>query len=191
MLTARKIHKTGCDQPITTIQTMQRIPKKVMTLLFGYLILLILSLQTDQNFLIALVVNIPLLIVAILGKSYVIKKIEAWTIHSLENRSVIVLEAKDNGNSNICLWLTRTQEDWPPLQMELSIDKISTKCEKLGTNSKKAIDELLECIQDNPPEELEKIRRLITEAGATHPIDIRFSDLSPTSTQFFENLLLK
>ena len=106
-----------------------------------------------------------------------------------ESIAVVRLELPEN--SFLEIWVKKSQEEWPPLYLEIGMGPWSKDAELMSQSLKEKMTEAMKGMFPAKADKLsQELKNCLNQAGATHPMDIRGSQAIPELSEFFEKCLL-
>jgi hypothetical protein len=112
----------------------------------------------------------------------------------INNQCVAVLQVEmspEKDASSIDLWLRKTQEEWPPLELEVGIGPWIVNVKNLKEPLLEKIREVMRNTKIFEQKEIqEELKAVLNSHGITHPIDIKGSECIPEIQAFLEQTLI-
>lgn len=105
--------------------------------------------------------------------------------------SIAVVRLNLPENSFLEIWVKKSQEEWPPLYLEIGMGPWSIDAELMSQSLKEKMTEAMKGMFPAKADKLsQELKKCLNQAGATHPMDIRGSQSIPELSEFFEKCLL-
>jgi hypothetical protein len=105
--------------------------------------------------------------------------------------SIAVINLGPSNGDSLEIWFKKSQEEWPPVNLEIGMGPWVINTESLDTNLTESIRSIITQSQIlKTPDIQTELKNILNNNGVTHPMDIKGGDIIPELKSFFEEILL-